>query len=176
MSEVHESFDQIFRLCVPYGVILCLLLLNALAPSFLLAGSLEAPFMVMAIFYWSTYRPTLVPLWLVFFLGLFLDLLLGVPVGLNALIFVCVRWLVTDQRLFLTGQPFMIIWFGYVIVSALATFLQWALFGLFQFILVPIEQVAFSIIYGGALFPLICLILHATHKLLPEMPGDYRHA
>lgn len=157
-----------------YALIVFLFLVSAQAPLLLSAGGAGAPFLLMGVYYWSAYRPTLVPLWLVFILGLLLDLLSGAPVGLNAFVLVAARWLVTDQRLFLTGQPFMIVWLGFIIVCAIAAAAQWLIYGLLSLRWSAPETVAAMVALGAVLFPPVNILLHATHQLLPAGPGGYR--
>lgn len=157
-----------------YILIVCLFLVNVQAPLLLSAGDAGAPFLLMGIYYWSAYRPTLVPLWLVFILGIMLDLLSGAPVGLNAFVLVAARWLVTDQRLFLMGQPFMIVWLGFIIVCAIAAAAQWLIYGALNLSWSAPETIPAMIALGAVLFPPVSILLHATHQLLPAGPGGYR--
>lgn len=174
MSAFPGQLDMVLRLCVPYGVMVVLFILNTMTLSFPLTGSAEAPLLLMAIYYWSVYRPTLVPVWLVFAAGLLFDLLSGLPVGLHAFIFIVVRWLVTDQRLFLTGQPFVTFWIGFALVSTGAIFAQWALFGLIQWQWTPPGASVVMVALGIFLFPFIMMVLHVTHKVLSYLPNQYR--
>lgn len=157
-----------------YVVIALLFLVNVQAPPLLSAGGAGAPFLLMGIYYWSAYRPTLVPLWLVFIFGLLLDLLSGAPVGLNTCVLVAARWLVTDQRLFLTGQPFMIVWLGFILVCAAASAAQWLIYGALNLAWNAPEVILAMIALGAVMFPPVNILLHATHQLLPAGPGGYR--
>ncbi len=174
MTDYPEISQALLRFTVAYFVIFLLFFVNVQGPSLLSVSGLGAPLFLMAVFYWSAYRPTLVPLWFVFLMGILLDLLSGAPVGLNAMVLVMVRWLVTDQRLFLTGQPFMIVWIGFVLVCAGAALCQWALYGLLNLYWSSPAQLLVIVGLGAALFPLVNILLHATHKFLPEISGTYR--
>lgn len=173
MSVLSEQVDMLFRVSVPYGFMLLLFVLNTMSLTLPMTGLTEIPLLLMAIYYWSLYRPTLVPVWLVFGAGLLFDLLSGMPIGLHALTFVIVRWIVTDQRLFLTGQPFVTVWLGYAIVSAGAITLQWALFGLIHLQWTPIAPALIMAVLGIFLFPIIMMALHFTHKFMPALINHY---
>ena len=157
-----------------YILLSMLFLVNAQAPSVLSIGGAGTPFLLMGIYYWSVYRPTLVPLWLVFVLGLLLDLLSGSPVGLNTAVFVATRWLVTDQRLFLMGQSFMIVWLGFVFVCGIAVSSQWIIYGALKMLWSASETIPATIALGAVLFPPVSVFLHATHQLLPSGSGRYK--
>lgn len=156
-----------------YTLIFFLFLVSVTAPVLLSAWGGGAPFLLMGVFYWSAYRPTLLPLWLVFTAGILLDFLSGAPVGLNTCILVAARWLVTDQRLFLTGQPFMIVWLGFIIVCAIAGSAQWLLYGALNLSWSPPEVILSMVGLGAFIFPPVCILLHATHQLLPAGSGGY---
>jgi rod shape-determining protein MreD len=149
-STLAERADASVRMIVPYA--------------------LMALIFLMCIYYWSIYRPALVPVVLVFAAGILMDLLGGVPLGFNALIFVLMQWVVTDQRRFLLAQPFVMIWVVFAFLSLAAMMIQWALFGLAHFNWPSLKPLGFSFIMGVAVFPAIFVLLHLTHKILPS-PG-----
>ena len=171
MTKPFEIFleyaEQTGRRVLPYGLMAVLLGLNNIAVPFSLANDIKAPLFLMALYYWSVYRPTLVPPWLVFIFGIISDVLSGAPMGLNAGLFVVMQWLVTDQRRFLMGQSFVVVWFGFLFVSIIAAFVEWLLFGLVHFSWPSLQPKLFSVLLGFALFPPVCLCLHWTHKILP---------
>ena len=173
MSVISEQMDMFLRLCVPYLVMFTLFVLNMVFFSTPLSTTIEIPFVVMVIYYWSIYRPTLIPPLLVFIIGLCLDLISGFPVGLSSLVFLIIRQSVSEQRLFLTGQPFMVIWLGFGIVGTISALVQWVLFGLMHFQWTPIQPVNLTIVAGVLLFPVIALLLNLSHKVLPLMPDQY---
>ena len=127
-----QSFSRYGRLVIPYVVLflfLSLSLVNIPLPYF---SAVRPDFVLMAVFYWSIYRPTLVPPVLCFTLGVLVDFLVGVPVGLHAFLFVSVHWLIRDQRRFLMGQPYIATWAVFSVVSLAAAFWYWGVAGLLQ--------------------------------------------
>lgn len=156
------------RLLIPYTLMLLLFILNIVSFSFSLTGTIKAPLFLMAVYYWSIHRPTLIPAWLMFTAGVLVDFMTGLPPGLNALTFVTVQWFVSDQRRFLMGQPFFMIWTGFLIVDAASMFMQWCIFAIVNGYWPPIQPLGFSILLGAALFPAICILLRLSHKALPE--------
>lgn len=174
MPVVSEYIDAGWRFSVPYVVMGILYVLNISYLSFPLSLSLEPPFILMSIYYWSIYRPKLIPAWLVFMAGILFDFIASLPVGLHGLIFVAARWLVTDQRLLLSSQSYIAVWIGFVVVNLIAVIVEWVLFGLIHFEWPPYEPAALIFASGVLLFPFVSLILHLTHKVLPELPDQYR--
>ncbi len=168
-----EQLSMVLRLCVPYMAFFVLFIFNLVPFSLSVSASIEIPFILMAIYYWSIYRPTFIPSFAVFSLGICFDLLSAMPVGLNSFVFLVVRHVVSQQRLFLTGQPFLMIWLGFILVSCVALLMQWGLFGLIQFSWSPFIPVL--MMWGGGVlcFPFVTLILMLAHKALPVMPDQY---
>jgi rod shape-determining protein MreD len=162
-----EYAEQTGRRVLPYGLMVVLLGFNNIAVPFSLTSDIKAPLFLMALYYWSIYRPTLVPPWLAFLCGVAADVLSGGPMGLSACLFVLIQWLVSDQRRFLMGQSFVVVWIGFFFVSIIAALIEWLLFGLVHFNWPSLQPKLFSVLLGFSIFPFICLCLHLTHKVLP---------
>ena len=168
----HESttdkLEFLARMTVPYSLIAVLFLVSVIAVPYPLAVLFYAPFLLMAIYYWSIYRPTLLPPWLVFVVGMSFDVLTGMPfVGLNAILFLLTRIIITDQRRFLVGQSFIMVWFGFCILDIVFYALQWSAFSVLSMSWVPLSGLVPSLLLGMVLFPPLYLFLHLTHKVLP---------
>ena len=72
------------RATVPAGVTAVLMLLGSIAMNGTHVQVLEPVLALASIYYWSLYRPDLMPAALVFALGLLYDILSGAPVGSHA--------------------------------------------------------------------------------------------
>lgn len=146
-------------------------LLNLVPFSLAQVSGLRPPFLLMAVFYWTIIRPGLLHLPVVFMLGVLMDAALGWPLGVSALLLVMVQWVTLAQRRFFMGQSFLTVWWGYVLVSALAAAAQWGLFSLFTVTLMPVAPVAASTGLGALLFPLAVAPLYLVHRILSRAPG-----
>lgn len=166
-SIFGERAELGVRMLVPYTAILALLILNIVAMSYPMTGGIKSPLFLMAIYYWSIYRPTLLPALIVFLAGCAIDLMGGLPLGLHALVFVATQWIVTDQRRLLMAQPFVVIWIAFGIISLVCTLLQWLILGALTGGFSSLKPILFSVALGIALFPLVNFLLHGTHKILP---------
>ena len=79
-------------LCVLVGILLSLL-------PYGLDGWLVSPaFALIPLYYWAINRPNLLPVWLVFALGLVQDLASGGPLGIWAVVFLAMYSLTLSQR------------------------------------------------------------------------------
>ncbi len=173
MQSFQEYIDVSLRLCVVYLFIFLLFLLNIISISMPLSITIDVPFILMLIYYWSIYRPTLLPPILVFIMGGCLDLLSGWPLGINAFIFLVLRQLVSSQRIFLSGQPFIVVWLGSMVAISSSLFLQWGLFGLIELQWSSFDPVIISSFVGIVLFPAVSMVFHVLHRILPEIQGQY---
>ena len=171
MAFEPRRMENIVRLMVPQALLILLLFLNMASVPLPYAGLVKAHFVLMAVYYWSIYRPGLVPPFLCFALGLAMDVIGGAALGLNALVFILVQWIVRDQRRFLMGQPYIVIWAIFGLVALCATVLQWGLNGLAGGMQWPeLLPVIAGTMVSLPLFPLVTLILVLTHRLLPMPP------
>lgn len=80
---------------------------------------------VVAVYYWSVFRPDLMPAWLIFLLGLFQDLLTAAPLGTGLLALVAIYFLVASQRRIFVNASFLLLWVVFALFAALALTLAW---------------------------------------------------
>lgn len=157
---------KIGRYLLVAAVLTCFFLLNV-AP--LPLGQLEdirPAFVLMAVYYWSIVRPDMMQLWVAFCAGAVLDILLGYPLGLHALIFTLVRTGMVRQRRYFLGQSFVMTWWGFAVIAGLAGAVQWMVMSLYTTTFASLLPVAAGIALSVALFPLFALMLHAAHRVL----------
>ncbi len=173
MNAFYEQIETIGRFVVTYCIMFILFILNVIFISASGTASLNIALIMMVIYYWSIYRPMLIPPILVFVAGICFDSLSGWPLGISAFIFLLMRQSVGGQRLFLTGQPFSVIWLGFIVAISIASLLQWLIFSIIYFQWAPLIPIMVTLIASVIMFPLIALALHLSHKLLPEMHDQY---
>jgi rod shape-determining protein MreD len=160
-----RNIESNLRLAVPQMLLALFVVLSFLAvPD---GGGSEPYFVLMAIYYWAIYRPTLVPSYLCFGTGLLIDILSGAPLGLHALIFILMRWIISDQRRFLMGQSYITLWAVFCLIAALAAAIQWGVFGLLHMEWPFPTDAMISVGLSIFLFPFVTLLLIRVHRLLP---------
>jgi len=164
-----KKIEIVARLSVPQILLIFLLLLSYISlPLPLPYVGMVRPYLVlMGIYYWSVYRPTLVPPVLCFGLGIIMDILSGGFLGLNALVLVAVQWIVRGQRRFLMGQPYTTSWAVFALILIASALAQWGLYGLAHLQWPPLLPVAGSVILSFFLFPFVTLLFVMTHRILP---------
>lgn len=165
------------RLLLAQGVIILFLLLNVVSFSMPHAGDFKPFFLLMAVYYWAIYRPTVMPVAYTFVLGLVFDQLANLPFGLSALIFVGLQTFVRRSRLFLMGQPYVMVWLGFAVTCFAYTLCFWLLMSLSEFSFASFKALTQMMIAGLLsimLFPLASLLLQGVHRLLPVTSNPLR--
>lgn len=166
--SLTDRFEFLVRMALPYGFMLLVFFLELVSVPYPLAAFFKGPLLLMIIYYWSVYRPSLIPPWLVFMAGLVFDLIAGAPyLGLSAILFLVCRMVVVDQRRFLTGQAFPMVWIGFGALNLAFHILQWGTFSALSGTWVPVREFGAPLFLGMVIFPLFYLLLHLTHKALP---------
>ncbi|CAK0769243.1 rod shape-determining protein MreD [uncultured Gammaproteobacteria bacterium] len=159
-----HKLDVAGRSLAPTAMTVMLLLVN-LAPSHMTGYERVAPsFALMSIYYWTIHRPDLLPMSVVFVIGLLQDLLGGGPLGLNALVLIMVQWTVLSQRGFFLSSTFPMLWLGFVVVVAGAAFVLWLAASIASFELVAIDAPVIQGLLTLALFPLMAWLLILAHR------------
>lgn len=119
--------DQLARDAAPAALAVVLLLATGL-PIGAAARHGGIPLtQLAAVYFWTLYRPGLMPPWVVFGLGLLADLLTAAPLGVNPLILLLLHGGVLTQRRALARQSFLLVWIGFALFAAGMLALNWGL-------------------------------------------------
>jgi rod shape-determining protein MreD len=134
---VGQQIDLALRRSIPVALAVLLLFLGILPWNSHGLGPMNANLVLIPIYYWTLYRPRLMSVWAVAAIGLLSDFLLGSLLGANMLTFLIGYRVAVAQRKVFAGAPFIIVWAGFLLMSAVA--------GLVQLLVVTIvrEQVDF---------------------------------
>ncbi len=129
-------------------------------------GPITPAFTLMAVFYWSIYRPDRLPYVATFCLGIVQDLLSGMPLGMTPLVLLIVQSILISQRRFLLGKSFLVVWWGFMIVAPAAAILSWIVGTMFfGALLAPVPivvQVAMTIL----LYPALTWLFGRAHQAM----------
>lgn len=121
---------------------------------------------LMAVFYWSVYRPDLMPPAAVFVLGLAHDILAGNPTGLMALTLLVIHGVTVSQRQVFVGKPFFVAWLGFAVISAGGFLLMWIMTCILAAELLLTMAVVFQYLMTVVSFPLAAWIFVRVHRYL----------
>jgi rod shape-determining protein MreD len=152
---LSQRLDRFARNLLPAFLSVILVLLSAVPFSIPGYGQVAANWALMAVVYWAVYRPELMPNVLAFALGLFLDILVGTPPGLNALLLVLARAVVVTQARVFRGTSFPVLWCGFALVALAAAMLTWLLSSALSLTALTPDPVLYQAGLTVALFPFL---------------------
>jgi rod shape-determining protein MreD len=119
---------------------------------------------VIAVFFWTLYRPAAMPAPVVFVLGLLLDLLSWQPLGAGVLLLLSVHALTLRLRRKLGAAGLVVVWLGFVPIAAAAAGLLWALVSALELRLMPIAPALFQAVLTAALYPVLAIPFAHAHR------------
>ncbi|WP_207481598.1 rod shape-determining protein MreD [Arenibaculum pallidiluteum] len=164
MGGFWHKLDQAGRNVAPLSTVLVLMLVG-MVPLHLPGWGPVAPQLVlMALFYWAIHRPDLVRPSLAFLIGLLQDLLTGMPLGVNPLVYVLVYLVVLSQRRFFLIGSFGMLWLGFALIAAGASAVYWIAVCVLNMSLVQAGPAAAQAILTIALFPIFSWIFMRLHR------------
>jgi len=156
--------DRISRSVAPLTLCIGLLIMAALPlrlPGF---GRVAPDVALIAVFYWSVYRPDLFPAAAAFFLGLFNDVLIGGPLGASAFVLLLAHWLVRSQRRFFVGKSFAVVWWAFGMVAVGAGLIAWLVAMALALVPVSITPALFRCVLTVALYPFLTWLFARTQS------------
>lgn len=163
-GDLLHKLDLAARHAAP-GAVTLILVLVGVTPTNLPYYSAIAPMLPLAsVYYWGVHRPDLMPMWLIFLVGLLHDVLTDSPIGLHAAILLLCQWILLRQRRFLIGQPFAILWLGYAVAVIGVGILEWIGIILYDAALIPIRPLLIRLVLTIAIFPPFAWLFIQVHR------------
>ena len=148
-----SRLDFVARSLLPMAITLLLAVASGLPTHIPSLGAVSPLLSLMAVYYWSIFRPDLMPPFAVFGAGFFQDILFSTPLGAFAFIFLLVRVIVVAQRRFFIGNSFVVMWWGFMLVAVGALALAWGITSLLNMTLISASGVIFQAFLTLSLFP-----------------------
>jgi rod shape-determining protein MreD len=160
--------DLALRSVTPFCMTVVLILLGSMPIAMPVDWPITPAFGLMAVFYWSVYRPDLLPALAVFSLGLLQDLIGGGPLGITAVIFLGTYGIVLNQRKVFLGKPFAMSWWGFMMVAISADAVRWLLSSILAGRALEPHRIVTELGATILLFPLSVWLFVAAHRrILP---------
>lgn len=154
-SGVWQRLDLLARNLLPF-VFTIFLITFGMVPLRLPEIAPVAPALALiAVYFWTVYRPDLMPQWAVFLIGLFQDLLSGGVVGVWVLTLLLVQLLVRALRRTFVGASFIAVWMIFAMVALGAEFTAWLLNSAFYLRLVDPEPAMLQAAMTLAVYPVL---------------------
>ena len=119
-------------------------------------------------YFWSLYRPVAMPPTAVFGIGLLLDLLGYLPVGVGVVTLLAVHGMARRLRRSLTPAGFLSNCIAYAGFALGASGVGWALASLLAMQALPIQAALFQACVAIALYPALAVALTAAHRSIAD--------
>ena len=165
-SETAQKIFAVARIISVYVFLFLLMVLNAARIPILQIGIVTPFFLLMGIYYWTLTRPSLLPTYLAFILGLMLDFITGQPVGANGLAFLVISFLLHSQRRFLKGQSWPVLWAGYGIACMFVGILHLTVFVLMNWSWPGLSTLIATVVLSVLAYPVTLTPMVAWQRLL----------
>ncbi len=127
-------------------------------------GSVMPLLPLMPVFYWGVQQARAVPYWLMFLIGLVLDTVTGLPLGLSSLIYILFLWLLLAQRRFFHKEGFLIKWIYLAALLLAVAAVNWLLLSWYNTAAMPVLPAVMQWLLTVACYP----VLHKIFDLLEE--------
>jgi rod shape-determining protein MreD len=127
---------------------------------------LAPAFTLMATYYWTIYRPDLLPAPLLFLIGTIQDLLSGGLPGETAVTLLTARAITAPNRQYLVDRPFPFIWAGFALLTTVAMLFSWALHSLLAAELLDLRGSVLRSVLTISVFPMASFLLGRSQRAL----------
>ncbi len=166
MSETFERLDKFATALTPFALSAVLAMFTTM-PIYLPSFGPAAPNLALvAVFYWTIYRPDLLPAGAVLALGLWQDLLIGSPFGINAITLLFVHGAIAFQRPFFRGKSFAVIWWAFGLTAAIAALIFWLITMSYHLVAVDPARLVFQFALTLAAYPFLTWLFARIHHAI----------
>jgi rod shape-determining protein MreD len=164
--SLGRRLDILSRQSFPASTTVLLMLLCGLPFGIADQTALLPSVTVGCVYFWSLFRPASLPPPAVFVIGLLLDLLGYLPMGVGVLTLLILHGVVLRTRRSLAQQGFIVVWLALLCLGGGAATLIWALTSLLNLHLMPTAPAAFQAMLTAAVYPALAMLLTGAHRTL----------
>ena len=164
MSALGQRLHEFASNLTPFTVSLLLIMLSVVPIHVPAIGSVAPNLGLIAVFYWTIYRPDLMPAIAVLPLGLWQDLLNGAPIGLNGLTLLIVYGVIVFQRVFFRGKSFLVVWWAFGLTAAFAAVVFWLAVIAWHLRYVDPTPLIFQVVLTLTVFPFLYWLLSRVQR------------
>ena len=151
---------------IPFFTVLFLIIIMILPYNIVFIGDIMPFLTLIGVYYWSVFKPELLPVSTVFVLGLLQDILLGSPLGLMSLLLVVVQQFIFYQGRQFLERDFLFNWVVFVMLVIGFGILSWAIASLYMREFLDYLSVLGQILLTIAFYPIITWFLGWAKKMV----------
>jgi len=166
-ASAWQRLDEAARAISPFAITVLLAMFSVMPARAPEIAPVMPALVLIAVYFWSVFRPDLMPFWAIFLIGVFQDLLTGVPLGVGIVSLLLVHGYVGTQRRFFASATLPMLWVVFLLVAAVAIALNWLLSCLVTGVLIDPSPAFLQYLTTVAAYPCVAwLFAHAQHAFL----------
>lgn len=127
---------------------------------------------IMIVFYWSSHRPSALPNWFIFLLGIFRDVVEGLTLGVGPFVYLVTKFMLLASRGIYRKANFLVIWQGFAIIALLAITLKWLLVSFIMGIPLSPDNAIMQFMLSVAIYPAMHWLFNLVASIMPEKFHD----
>lgn len=157
-DEWSENLTLYFQRLLPLLFSLLLLFVSYIPLDLPISNNISPAVGMICTYFWLLHRPDVFNLLSVYLLGLTEDVISSAPFGSNIFALLVLYVLVTNLSRFFNAKPFVIIWYGFALLSLVTFLSRWLLVSVYYSHFLPLATVMFSYLVTAAAYPILSLI------------------
>ncbi len=160
---MHYSFSKFgiaFRSTIPALFTVVLMVIFTLPVNLPYLNLMPLVIAASAVYYWSIYRPELMPIGAVFIIGMVHDFFSDGPLAVVALALLALHLVTLTQRETLAGRSFLVIWLGFVLMAPILPVMLWVILMLYHGQILHPSPFFFVYFAAILIFPLIAEVFN----------------
>jgi rod shape-determining protein MreD len=161
-----RRLDIVARASFPATCTILLMLLCGLPFGIADQAAILPAVTIGCVYFWSLFRPASLPPPIVFAIGLLLDLLGYLPIGVSVLSLLILHGVVLRSRRALAQQRFLVVWLALIWLGAATAVVMWTLTSLLNLQLMPPGPALFQAMLTAAIYPALAILLIGAHRSL----------
>ncbi len=164
-----SNIKKVFFVSLPFLIGLMALIVGMLPFNWFAVDMLHIPLIFGIIYYFTIFRPAVLNVFAVFILGVFADLLMHMPLGLQPLLFMTLLFVTALNRRFLASQQFDGQWLGFMLIFLIIMVMRYMAVGL---LLKQIPDVSFffwEYVFVTLSYPITALLCGYLNKKVGEV-------
>lgn len=167
--KLNENIFLIFLRLLPFLSSVILVLFSYVPIDFMALNSIRPAIGIICVYFWLLHRPDLFNMGAVFCLGAVDDIISSSPLGSNIFEMLLMFVLVNHTSRFLNAKPFVVLWYGFALLSLVTVLSRWLLVSVYYSRFLPLSMLSFSYLATIAFYPLVVLVLaFVQNKMLQD--------
>ncbi len=118
---------------------------------------------LICIYFWLINRPDIFGITYAFIIALVEDLVSTSPTGADLFGVLVLYVITTSIYKFVSNKPFNIIWYGFILASAITLLAKWLIVSLYYSQFVPVSNIIFTFFSTIAFYPIFSIINAYIH-------------